>query len=116
MERVAVLYRRTRNSESCSNITPMFRRHVPAEEPSRELDPDRELNFARTILQDRTFREVPDDEVLREAERLLFGWMTNETKLERPKLYDHYALVFLALIRKNRELEERIAALEAARE
>ncbi|AAF09721.1 hypothetical protein [Deinococcus radiodurans] len=94
----------------------MFRRHVPAEEPSRELDPDRELNFARTILQDRTFREVPDDEVLREAERLLFGWMTNETKLERPKLYDHYALVFLALIRKNRELEERIAALEAARE
>lgn len=101
---------------STYNITPMFRRHVPAEEPSRELDPDRELNFARTILQDRTFREVPDDEVLREAERLLFGWMTNETKLERPKLYDHYALVFLALIRKNRELEERVAALEAARE
>ena len=93
----------------------MFRRHAPAEEPSRELDPDRELNFARTILQDRTFREVPDDEVLREAERLLLAWMTNETKLERPKLYDHYALVLVALLRKNRELEERLAALEGRR-
>ena len=39
------------------------RRHAPAEEPTRELDPDRELNFARTILKDRAFREVPDDEV-----------------------------------------------------
>lgn len=91
----------------------MFRRHAPAEEPSRELDPERELNFARTILGDRAFREVSDDEVLREAERLLFAWMTNETRLERPKLYDHYALVLLALIRQNKELEERIATLES---
>ena len=98
----------------------MFRRHAPAQTPaqppaaeaSRELDPDRELNFARAILQDRAFREVSDDEVLREAERLLFAWMTNETKLERPKLYDHYALVLLALIRRNRDLEDRIRALE----
>lgn len=93
----------------------MFRRTASSDrppEPPSELDPERELNFARAILQDRSFREVPDDEVLREAERLLFAWMTNETKMERPKLYDHYALIFLALLRKNRELEERLAALE----
>lgn len=96
----------------------MFRRSAPSDPPleaQNELDPERELNFARTILKDRAFREVPDDEVLREAERLLFAWMTNETKMERPKLYDHYALIFLALIRKNRELEERLATLEQQR-
>lgn len=93
----------------------MFRRSPPppaASEPQPEFDPERELNFARAILGERSFREVPDDEVLREAERLLFAWMTNETKMERPKLYDHYAMIFLALLRKNRELEDRIAALE----
>lgn len=72
-----------------------------------------ELNFARTILRDRSFRDVPDEEVLREAERLLLEWMSGEVKMERPKLYDHYALLFLALLRRNRELEERLAALEA---
>lgn len=96
----------------------MFRRRPDptpegAAEPS--LDPERELNFARAILGDRSFREVPDDDVLREAERLLFAWMTNETRLERPKLYDHYALVLLALIRENRALAGRVAALEAER-
>lgn len=74
---------------------------------------DRELNFARTILGDRPYRDVPDDEVLREAERLLSAWMAGETRLERPKLYDHYALLFAALLRRTRELEERVAALEA---
>ena len=36
-----------------------------------------------------------------------------ETRLERPKLYDHYALLLVTLIRRNRELEARVAALEA---
>ncbi|MBB5236131.1 hypothetical protein [Deinococcus budaensis] len=74
---------------------------------------DRELNFAKTILEGRAYRDVPDDEVLREAERLLSSWMAGETRLERPKLYDHYALLFAALLRRTRELEERVAALEA---
>lgn len=96
----------------------MFRRRPdPAPEGAAESspNPERELNFARAVLGDRAFREVPDDEVLREAERLLFAWMTNETRLERPKLYDHYALVLLALIRENRALAGRVAALEAER-
>lgn len=74
---------------------------------------DRELNFARTLLGDRPFREVPDEEVLAGAERLLAGWMAGDLRLERPKLYDHYALLLAALIRRTRELEERVAALEA---
>lgn len=74
---------------------------------------DRELNFAREILGDRSWREVPDDEVLARSEELLNGWMGNEHRMERPKLYDHYALLLLALLRRNRELEARVAALEA---
>ncbi|MEF2279957.1 hypothetical protein V3W47_16810 [Deinococcus sp. YIM 134068] len=74
---------------------------------------DRELNFARSILGDRPFRDVPDGEILEAAERLLSGWMAGETRLERPKLYDHYALLLVSLIRRNRELEARLAALEA---
>lgn len=74
---------------------------------------DRELNFARAILGDRAYRDVPDDEVLRESERLLSEWMAGELRLERPKLYDHYALLLAALLRRTRELEERVAALEA---
>ena len=93
----------------------MFRRPAPAEDAPAEPNPERELNFARAILGERSFRDVPDEEVLREAERLLLAWMSGETKMERPKLYDHYALLFLALLRKNRELEERVRALEAAR-
>ena len=71
-----------------------------------------ELNFARTILRDRQWREVPDQEILAESERLLGEWMSGEVRMERPKLYDHYALLLLALLQKNRELEERVAALE----
>ncbi|ACO47367.1 hypothetical protein DEDE109153_14840 [Deinococcus deserti] len=74
---------------------------------------DRELNFAREILGERSYRDVPEGEVLREAERLLAGWMAGELRMERPKLYDHYALLLLALLRRNRELEARISALEA---
>jgi hypothetical protein len=76
-------------------------------------DPERELNFAREIIGERSYREVPTDEVLREAERLLNGWMAGQMRMERPKLYDHYALLLLALLQKNRELEARVAALEA---
>lgn len=75
-------------------------------------DPDRELNFAREILGSRSYRDVPDDDVLREAERLLNEWMAGEVRMERPKLYDHYALLLLALTRQVRALEARVAALE----
>lgn len=73
---------------------------------------DRELNFARAVLGDRSFRDVPDEEVLAEAERLLLAWMSGEVRMERPKLYDHYALLLLALTRRVRDLEARVAALE----
>lgn len=72
-----------------------------------------ELNFAHSILQGRQWREVPDHEVLAESERLLGEWMSGEVRMERPKLYDHYALLLLALTRQNRELQERVARLEA---
>lgn len=74
---------------------------------------DREVNFARAIIGEQPYREVPPDTVLREAERLLNEWMSGEIRMERPKLYDHYALLLLALLQKNRELEARIAAMEA---
>ncbi|AFD23966.1 hypothetical protein [Deinococcus gobiensis] len=73
---------------------------------------DKELNFAREIMGERRYSEVPDEEVLREAERLLHEWMSGEVRMERPKLYDHYALLLLALTRRTRELEARVAALE----
>lgn len=73
---------------------------------------DREVNFARAIIGERNYRDVPADEVLREAERLLGEWMSGGIRMERPKLYDHYALLLLALLQKNRELEERVAGLE----
>ena len=38
--------------------------------------PDHELNFAREILGSRNYRDVPDDEVLAQAERLLGDWMS----------------------------------------
>jgi hypothetical protein len=74
---------------------------------------DRELNFAQEILGGRSWRDVPDAEVLEAAERLLGGWMAGDTRMERPKLYDHYALLLLALTRRVRDLEARVAALEA---
>lgn len=76
---------------------------------------EREVNFARAIIGERPYREVPTDEVLREAERLLGEWMSGQIRMERPKLYDHYALLLLALLQKNRDLEARMAALEANR-
>lgn len=76
---------------------------------------DRELNFAREILGQRNYRDVPDDEILQAAERLLEGWMSGQTRMERPKLYDHYALLLLALTRRVQTLEERLGALEAQR-
>ncbi|EYB69014.1 hypothetical protein DEIPH_ctg012orf0083 [Deinococcus phoenicis] len=76
-------------------------------------DPDRELNFAREILGSRSYRDVPDEAVLEGAERLLEGWLSGELRMERPKLYDHYALLLLALTRQVRTLEARVAALEA---
>ncbi|WP_420594811.1 hypothetical protein [Deinococcus sp.] len=77
---------------------------------------DQELNFAREILQGRSAREVSDDEVLREAERLLSGWMNGQLRMERPKLYDHYALLLSALLRKVASLEARVAELEEGEE
>jgi hypothetical protein len=74
---------------------------------------DQELNFARTILQGRAAKDVSDDEVLREAERLLSGWQAGQLRMERPKLYDHYALIFSALLRKVAALEARVEALES---
>ena len=73
---------------------------------------DREVNFARAIIGERSYRDVPSDEVLREAERLLGEWMSGEIRMERPKLYDHYALLLVALVRRVRELEARVGALE----
>ena len=73
---------------------------------------DRELNFAAAILDGRNFRDVPDEEVLARARELLTGWMAGESRMERPKLYDHYALLFMALIRRVEDLEARVAALE----
>ena len=76
---------------------------------------DRELNFAREIMGSRSYRDVPDAEVLSEAERLLDGWMGGELRMERPKIYDHYALLLLALTRQVRALEARVTELEAGR-
>lgn len=90
----------------------MFRRNPPTSDQPKVPDPDRELNFASEILQGRRAAEVPDSEVLREAQRLLSGWMAGEMKMERPKLYDHYALVLAALLRRVQELEARVEALE----
>lgn len=73
---------------------------------------ERELNFAKEILQGRSASAVSDDEVLAGAERLLSGWMAGDLKMERPKLYDHYALLLAALLRKVLTLEERVKALE----
>lgn len=73
---------------------------------------DQEVNFARAIIGERSYRDVPTGEILEQAERLLGEWMSGDIRMERPKLYDHYALVLLALLQKNRDLEARIAALE----
>ncbi|WP_425145577.1 hypothetical protein [Deinococcus sp.] len=77
---------------------------------------DEELNLARTLLKGRSHREVPDDEVLAESRALFEAWMNGEVRMERPKVYDHYAMVIAALLRRVNELETRLAALEAERQ
>lgn len=71
-----------------------------------------EVNFARAIIGERNYQDVPTDEVVAKARELLGDWMSGEIRMERPKLYDHYALLLLALLDKNAELEARVRALE----
>lgn len=73
---------------------------------------NQEINFARSILKDRRYTELSDQEILDESQRLLDEWMAGTIRMERPKLYDHYALLLLALIRQKQELTTRIEALE----
>lgn len=73
----------------------------------------KEVNFARAIIGERRYNEVETDEVLSSANALLRDWMSGDIRMERPKLYDHYALLLLALIEKNAELEARIKGLES---
>ena len=71
-----------------------------------------ELNLAREILQGRSHRDVPDDEILARSRQLFEDWMSGEVRMERPKVYDHYALVIAALLRRVSELEARLERLE----
>lgn len=71
-----------------------------------------DINFGKTLLKGRDFRELSDEEILLEGEQLLGGWMEGKHSLERPKLYDHYAIVFTALIHKISQLEARLEKLE----
>lgn len=73
---------------------------------------NQEINFARSILKDRRYTELSDQEILDESQRLLDEWMAGTIRMERPKLYDHYALLLLALIRQKQELTARVEALE----
>lgn len=71
-----------------------------------------ELNLAREILQGRSHKDVPDTEVLDRSRQLFEDWMSGELRMERPKVYDHYALVIAALLRRVGELETRLEVLE----
>ena len=71
-----------------------------------------ELNFAREVLQGSGHRDLSDDQILARSRELLEGWMNGEHRIERPKLYDHYALVLTALLRKVENLEARVSELE----
>ncbi len=73
-----------------------------------------ELNLAREILKGRSYKEVSDDEVLARSRQLFEDWMNGDLRMERPKVYDHYALVITALLRRVSELEARLEGLEAA--
>lgn len=73
---------------------------------------NKEINFARSILKDRHYTELSDQEILEASQQLLDEWMAGNIRIERPKLYDHYALLLLALIRQKQELTARIEALE----
>lgn len=59
-----------------------------------------ELNFARELLQGREFSDLSDSEVLQGSSELLSRWMSGDSRMERPKLYDHYALPLAALCRE----------------
>ncbi|GGJ31375.1 hypothetical protein [Deinococcus roseus] len=72
----------------------------------------KELNFAKSILQDRPWKDVPADEVLERSKALLTEWMAGEQRLERPKLYDHYAILLVALIDRVERLEEELQILK----
>lgn len=72
-----------------------------------------ELNLAREILKGRNYRDVPDDEVLDRSRQLFEDWMNGDLRMERPKVYDHYALVITALLRRVGELEARLERLES---
>ena len=72
-----------------------------------------ELNLAREILKGRNYRDVPDDEVLDRSRQLFEDWMNGDLRMERPKVYDHYALVITALLRRVSELEARLERLES---
>lgn len=72
----------------------------------------KEINFAKTILQDRNWKEVSSDEVLEKSRALLSEWMAGEQRLERPKLYDHYAILLVALIDRVERLEEELQSLK----
>ncbi|AFZ66357.1 hypothetical protein [Deinococcus peraridilitoris] len=73
---------------------------------------DAELNFAKTLLEGRSYRDLTDDEIIERSRLLLEGWLGGEHRMERPKLYDHYALVLVALLRRVQALETRLEALE----
>lgn len=77
---------------------------------------DTELNFAKVVLEGRPYRALADEEILHRSRALLEGWMDGEHRMERPKLYDHYALVLVALIRRVESLEARLESLEQARQ
>lgn len=70
-----------------------------------------ELNFARELLSGRNADELSDEEVLCQSARLLENWMSGEARMERPKLYDHYALPLAALCREALALREEVTAL-----
>ncbi|GEM49222.1 hypothetical protein [Deinococcus cellulosilyticus] len=72
----------------------------------------KEINFAKTILQDRPWQEVSSGEVLQSSKALLSEWMAGEKRLERPKLYDHYALLLVALVDRVERLEEELQSLK----
>ena len=71
-----------------------------------------ELNLAREILQGRNHKDVPDIEILAHSRQLFEDWMSGELRMERPKVYDHYALVIAALLRQVQTLQDRVEALE----
>lgn len=73
---------------------------------------DDELNFAREVLKGQGRRDLTDDQILARSRELLDKWMDGQHRMQRPKLYDHYALVLSALLSKLERLEARVEELE----